>query len=414
MSTQKVTLLTSDGVHVETTRRAAECSVLIRDLLEDLPSSQHEAIPIANVNEQVMRKVIEWCEHHEGDDSRDSPCPPWADRCMLVDDWDSKFIKVDQDLLFDIILAANYLDIEALLELGYWAVASEIPGRTVKEISTLFHLKYEPIPQPSAFCALKNLWTFARKSSGRKDDGDGIRSTRHLKSAAQDAIHLHQLLQLRLPPELVTPIVNRGRRQQLFAQSCELQMYSVACSEGEGELSVAGLYLSTPPIPNELSRFMASRIIFEITSDAQGPTILIKDGTFQNSFIWFEASILRPVQASRKPHDGSHVEALENDGSLPHGWRDVHLARQALNDRGWDFVQTKDGQMTWRVCHNFTTTMPLLEVDHEVKWERGVKTVVEDDRAKENGEGFLELLQTGDKVVLWARAGKQFRYIRVE
>ena len=57
-------------------------------------------------------KVIEWATHH-----KDDPPPPDDDenrekRTDDIDAWDQEFLKVDQGTLFELILAANYLDIK--------------------------------------------------------------------------------------------------------------------------------------------------------------------------------------------------------------------------------------------------------------------------------------------------------------
>jgi hypothetical protein len=64
--------------------------------------------------------VLQYCDYHKTD-----PLPaadPTADaaeearrRNAEVGEWDTKFIQVDQEMLFEIILAANYLDIKPLL-----------------------------------------------------------------------------------------------------------------------------------------------------------------------------------------------------------------------------------------------------------------------------------------------------------
>jgi S-phase kinase-associated protein 1 len=36
-------------------------------------------------------------------------------RRIIIDDWDANFIDCDQELLFEVIQAASYLDIKALL-----------------------------------------------------------------------------------------------------------------------------------------------------------------------------------------------------------------------------------------------------------------------------------------------------------
>ena len=97
-----------------------------------------QPIPLPNVSSSVLKKVrsvldgarrgnvpdfrcapqvLEYCEHHRGeklptaDESQDEN----RKRTTDISEWDSKFIAVDQEMLFEIILAANYLDIKPLL-----------------------------------------------------------------------------------------------------------------------------------------------------------------------------------------------------------------------------------------------------------------------------------------------------------
>lgn len=57
------------------------------------------------MNEAVLRKVIEWCEHHRGDPMQ-SPDDDADNRKKTTDieEWDQKFMQVDQEMLFEIIL----------------------------------------------------------------------------------------------------------------------------------------------------------------------------------------------------------------------------------------------------------------------------------------------------------------------
>lgn len=80
-------------------------------MLEDIgDEALHEAIPIPNVNEAVLRKVIEWCIHHRADpaasadDDSDS-----RKKTTDIDEWDQKFMQVDQEMLFEIILVKSQL-----------------------------------------------------------------------------------------------------------------------------------------------------------------------------------------------------------------------------------------------------------------------------------------------------------------
>ena len=48
--------------------------------------------------------------------------------------WYASFVEIDQDTLFELIMAANYLDIKQLLDLACAKVASQIKNKSVKEI----------------------------------------------------------------------------------------------------------------------------------------------------------------------------------------------------------------------------------------------------------------------------------------
>jgi len=157
-ATSKVTLTSSDGVELQLERQVAERSILIKNMLEDLGDSG-EAIPIPNVNESVLKKVIEWCEHHKGDppstgdDDTDS-----RRKTTDIDEWDQKFMQVDQEMLFEIILAANYLDIKALLDVGCKTVANMIKGKSPEEIRKTFNIQNDFTPEEEDQIRRENEW----------------------------------------------------------------------------------------------------------------------------------------------------------------------------------------------------------------------------------------------------------------
>ncbi|KAJ4311560.1 hypothetical protein N0V94_007888 [Neodidymelliopsis sp. IMI 364377] len=155
----KVKLVTSDNADMEVDRQVAERSILIKNLLEDLGGDNDEAIPIPNVNEAVMKKVIEWCEHHRNDppasqdDDSDS-----RKKSTDIDEWDQKFMQVDQEMLFEIILAANYLDIKALLDVGCKTVANMIKGKSPDEIRKTFNIQNDFTPEEEEQIRRENEW----------------------------------------------------------------------------------------------------------------------------------------------------------------------------------------------------------------------------------------------------------------
>lgn len=81
---------------------------------------------------------------------------------------------------------------------------------------------------------------------------------------------------------------------------------------------------------------------------------------------------------------------------------DASPLRNDLRDKGWDFVEAEDGRITWRMCNIIMASS--MYRDYRVEWARGGQEELEDERTIGTGEGFLELLEPGFIVVLWARA----------
>ncbi|KAL5101707.1 hypothetical protein RYX36_006034 [Vicia faba] len=74
--------------------------------------------------------------------------------------WDAEFVKVDQDTLFDLILATNYLDIKSLLDLTCKTVASMMDGRTPGEIRRTFNIKNDYTKEEEQEVHRENQWAF--------------------------------------------------------------------------------------------------------------------------------------------------------------------------------------------------------------------------------------------------------------
>jgi len=137
-----IKLQSSDGEVFDVDVEAAKCSVVISPMLENL--DEEEVVPLPNVNSAILRKVIEWATYH-----KDDPPLPEDDENkekhsdLTISSWDADFLKVDQETLFELILAANYLDIKGLLAVTCKRVGQMIKGKTVEEIRKTLNLKQE-------------------------------------------------------------------------------------------------------------------------------------------------------------------------------------------------------------------------------------------------------------------------------
>lgn len=71
--------------------------------------------------------MIEFCKHYKEDPMNEIEKPlKSANMHDVVQDWYAKFVEVQQETLFELILAANYMDIKPLLDLTCATVASMI------------------------------------------------------------------------------------------------------------------------------------------------------------------------------------------------------------------------------------------------------------------------------------------------
>ena len=156
----QIKLQNSDSEIFEVDVEIAKMSETIKTLLEDscLDDDDEEPIPLPDVNAAILRKVIEWSIHH-----KDDP-PPAADeenrekRTEDIEPYDQEFLKVDQGTLFELILAANYLDIKGLLDVTCKTVANMIKGKTPEEIRKTFNIKDEFTAEEEEKVRKENEW----------------------------------------------------------------------------------------------------------------------------------------------------------------------------------------------------------------------------------------------------------------
>ena len=77
---------------------------------------------------------------------------------QVVQQWYADFTNVEQDTLFELILAANYMDIKPLLDLTCATVASLIKGKTPEEIRRTFNIVNDFTPEEEAHVREENKW----------------------------------------------------------------------------------------------------------------------------------------------------------------------------------------------------------------------------------------------------------------
>ncbi|OVA04037.1 SKP1 component [Macleaya cordata] len=150
MMKKKITLKSSNNGIFDVDEAVALETQTIKHMIENCCADN--GIPLPNVTCNILAKVIEYCKKHVETSSNEE------DEDLKA--WDAEFVNVDQGTLFDLKLAANYLDIKNLLDLTCQTVADMIKGKTPEEIRQTFNIVNDFTPEEEEEVHRENQWAF--------------------------------------------------------------------------------------------------------------------------------------------------------------------------------------------------------------------------------------------------------------
>ena len=142
-------LRSSDNDVFEIPEGVACRSETVRNMVGDCGMT--DSIPLPNVSSAVLIKVIEYFKYHDAAEKNKTS----ADDIAV---WDSRFLEMEDETLFALIVGANYLDAKQLLDLTCKAVADEIKGKTPQEIRTRFNIVNDFTPEEEEEVKRENAW----------------------------------------------------------------------------------------------------------------------------------------------------------------------------------------------------------------------------------------------------------------
>ncbi|KAL3613942.1 hypothetical protein CASFOL_042016 [Castilleja foliolosa] len=155
-----VILKTSDDKLIEVEDSIIIEAQTIKNMIED--GYADNVIPIPKVKSEVLAKVIEYCRHHaaarpsdEGDETVDKKAVEDE-----LDKYDKKFVKIDQEMIFEIILAANYLNIKSLIDLMCDAVANKMVYLSMEEVRKMFGQVNDLSPEEEEAIRTETAWAY--------------------------------------------------------------------------------------------------------------------------------------------------------------------------------------------------------------------------------------------------------------
>jgi len=104
---------------------------------------------LPTINARILQKIAAYCMYYQLDPMREIPKPLKSSSLGdFVQQWYVDLINIDSSELYELIMAANYLDIKPLLALSCSAVAAMIRGKTPDEIRSVLGVTSDFTPVP--------------------------------------------------------------------------------------------------------------------------------------------------------------------------------------------------------------------------------------------------------------------------
>ena len=158
MSEENAKLLTIDGATIEVARHLAEQSVLIKGVIED--QGLEDDIPLPSTKKATLEKIIAYWTHLYDNAPPEVPKPLRTNKLEdCVEPFYAEFInKLSQEELFDLLITANVLDVQSLLELCSAKVAADLKDQPIDKVRAYFHEQNDITPEMSKQIEEENRW----------------------------------------------------------------------------------------------------------------------------------------------------------------------------------------------------------------------------------------------------------------
>uniref|UniRef100_A0A0E0LZ43 SKP1-like protein n=1 Tax=Oryza punctata TaxID=4537 RepID=A0A0E0LZ43_ORYPU len=124
-----VTLISSDGARFDVPEAAARLSQTVLDGMKD-DSCASNGIPLPNVPGDVLAKVVEYCTKHTSVVNSEAN----GGSAAVLKSFDDEFVLVDNHMLYGLLMAADGMRIQGLMDLTCQRVADMLKGKTPEQM----------------------------------------------------------------------------------------------------------------------------------------------------------------------------------------------------------------------------------------------------------------------------------------
>lgn len=152
----EVLLVSQEGESIRIPLKCANMMGLVERMLQETWGEQLPEIPLPTVNFVTLQRTVDYCRFYSisfiperRPDDVGVPVFPFEE------DFTSNLSQAE---LFELILAANYLDIRPLLDCCCRHVASLIKGKSPEELRDIFNIQNDFTPEEEEQIRRENEW----------------------------------------------------------------------------------------------------------------------------------------------------------------------------------------------------------------------------------------------------------------
>ena len=109
-------------------------------------------MPLPNVNSNILEMIIRYVTYHTN-----------ARATHACEDdvkaWDSNFLEIEDDVLYKLIKAANYMEVCDLVDVALDVIVKEMERMTPEEIRARYNLKDDLTAEEKQQILSENTWS---------------------------------------------------------------------------------------------------------------------------------------------------------------------------------------------------------------------------------------------------------------
>ncbi|KAI3996369.1 hypothetical protein MKX01_026837 [Papaver californicum] len=159
-STKKILILrSSDNEGFEIEESVALASKTLRDLSEGVELvGDNIIVPVPNVSSKILVLVISYLNKHHGEEDKNE------EEIKEMLKWDKEFFKaIDNiEMLFDLVNASNYLELESLQDIACDEAADRVKDLTVEDAREFFGVENDYTPEEEVKIRQQCAWAFEK------------------------------------------------------------------------------------------------------------------------------------------------------------------------------------------------------------------------------------------------------------